>query len=491
MRKNILMAGMMLSFLSTMVFAQEVNTDLKQKLTTYFSDVYTNVDVVDENAVSKVVFPKIDVMEYDEKMTLKAGKAIPSYSVVLKDKGEFLDHKQYEMKIDNLARLNGFIYSNFKINGIEADSFVENLQYVPDINAVTRHDVEIKNAVYRVKDAETGLNKDVAGVSDLKIASSLKAHDDHIEYSTENMIKGVGADFSLFKVNIPMLWSKGKTKYDLGATDFEKMLVDITKLKNMSYVVKTSQMSFDAFGIKLGFDLSTNGVIYRQKDGQKLDFKSQVLIDKINQNLSNDFNLKKIKILYLFQDVATADIVALNKVQEDYEAEQEKAIEAFMEQKPFDTAKKDALEQKMEKSINDIMSGIKAKVRLNLDFDKNATSELWADIKAQDGYMVGNVKMTFVNIEKILPSDKSSCDENKSAGQELTSSCNQNDSGSDIRSMLKSAHRTTQKDGSIVDVVEIKITKEGVFMGKEKISEPVKIDEAKQNLTEKVGLGLL
>ena len=129
----------------------------------------------------------------------------------------------------------------------------------------------------------------------------------------------------------------------------------------------------------------------------------------------------------------------------------------------------------MALAVADILKVAELKAKIVLKFSNADMTSLLA-AKMSDNYLIGNMDVTFVNLDNIAPDYKAQCEaERKTAVDKIPDSCMKISMLGMLRDYVDFSKRT-KAQGQTIDKIKVVFDKTGVFLNGKKVSDAIQYD---------------
>lgn len=490
MKKNCLLSTVvMLSACFCNTADAGIKNDAEKELLNYFD---RKVELGEPSDNMQIVLPEIETygVTFDDKWQMYEQKGkISSVTMKITADGKYNDFPRYKVGTDSLSRLQGLAYQYFGIQGLNAVSYQEELYYVPKLKSVVSRNIQGKNLVLTETDPQTGLKEQKVGVSSFNLLSDIAPSGNDLVYSLSWSMDGINYKNMMLTAKVSSVKGKTSTVFDNPQdNDYQKLFSDIFAAKSSVSSFKGQNIGLEILGNVISFDTDSEIRSEQDKTNKTLKMSSDITVDNIKAEQTADLNLQKIKVKYLVNNIRLSDLQKLqalsqkiadvNEIAELAQNPDDKKLEdkEFQEKiLSMDDVDLDKLNKDMALAVADILKVAELKAKIVLKFSNADMTSLLA-AKMSDNYLIGNMDVTFVNLDNIAPDYKAQCEaERKTAVDKIPDSCMKISMLGMLRDYVDFSKRT-KAQGQTIDKIKVVFDKTGVFLNGKKVSDAIQYD---------------
>lgn len=456
--------------------------ELEQKLSKYFADVYSEVKVKENAGVLEVALPEIETLDFafnDEGSIEEVKSVIPPATMKVSEDGEFKGMPRYKLSTDSTARFKAVAYSAFDVQGIDVGSYKENLYFVPALNTVSAHSFEVGQISMAETDASTGTKEETAGISSLKMDMSWVPSGEDVAYKILWQVSGADFKSPFVSVKVPSASSTMTAVYkDENVSDYQKLLTNMSAVKTSESSFGADNVSVDIMGTSATFNIKSGGNVVRDDAAGSISIKADSLVDHIRAEALQGIGLNSVKVKYLLKNIPIAEVEKLAALQVKVEAIESK--NANEENGAADNGElspdEEALAKEVVGIVDDILKTAEYKMRIKLAFN-DADAALLLALKKSGDYVVGNGKVTFINLDKIVPDYAKQCEaEQQNSPDSFPESCMKAGMSGMLRGYVDLSKRKKNDKGQTVDEIDIVLNETGAYVNGDKIGDAVEFN---------------
>lgn len=490
MKKNCLLSTVvMLSACFCNTAGAGIKNDAEKELLNYFD---RKAELGEPSDNMQIVLPEIETygVTFDDKWQMHERKGkISSVTMKITADGKYNDFPRYKVGTDSLSRLQGLAYQYFGIQGLDAVSYQEELYYVPKLKSVVSRNIQGKNLVLTETDPQTGLKEQKVGVSSFNLLSDIAPSGNDLVYSLSWSMDGINYKNMMLTAKVSSVKGKTSTVFDNPQdNDYQKLFSDIFAAKSSVSSFKGQNIGLEILGNVISFNTDSEIRSEQDKTNKTLKMSSDITVDNIKAEQAADLNLQKIKVKYLVNNIRLSDLQKLqalsqkiadvNEIAELAQNPDDKKLEdkEFQEKiLSMDDVDLDKLDKDMALAVADILKVAELKAKIVLKFSNADMTSLLA-AKMSDNYLIGNMDVTFVNLDNIAPDYKAQCEaELKTAVDKIPDSCMKISMLGMLRDYVDFSKRT-KAQGQTIDKIKVVFDKTGVFLNGKKVSDAIQYD---------------
>ena len=490
MKKNCLLSTVvMLSACFCNTADAGIKNDAEKELLNYFD---RKAELGEPSDNMQIVLPEIETygVTFDDKWQMHEQKCkISSVTMKITADGKYNDFPRYKVGTDSLSRLQGLAYQYFGIQGLNAVSYQEELYYVPKLKSVVSRNIQGKNLVLTETDPQTGLKEQKVGVSSFNLLSDIAPSGNDLVYNLSWSMDGINYKNMMLTAKVSSVKGKTSTVFDNPQdNDYQKLFSDIFAAKSSVSSFKGQNIGLEILGNAISFNTDSEIRSEQDKTNKTLKMSSDITVDNIKAEQAADLNLQKIKVKYLVNNIRLSDLQKLqalsqkiadvNEIAELAQNPDDKKLEdkEFQEKiLSMDDVDLDKLNKDMALAVADILKVAELKAKIVLKFSNADMTSLLA-AKMSDNYLIGNMDVTFVNLDNIAPDYKAQCEaERKTAVDKIPDSCMKISMLGMLRDYVDFSKRT-KAQGQTIDKIKVVFDKTGVFLNGKKVSDAIQYD---------------
>lgn len=490
MKKNCLLSTVvMLSACFCNTADAGIKNDAEKELLNYFD---RKAELGEPSDNMQIVLPEIETygVTFDDKWQMHEQKGkISSVTMKITADGKYNDFPRYKVGTDSLSRLQGLAYQYSGIQGLDAVSYREELYYVPKLKSVVSRNIQGKNLVLTETDPQTGLKEQKVGVSSFNLLSDIAPSGNDLVYNLSWSMDGINYKNMMLTAKVSSVKGKTSTVFDNPQdNDYQKLFSDIFAAKSSVSSFKGQNIGLEILGNVISFNTDSKIRSEQDKTNKTLKMSSDITVDNIKAEQAADLNLQKIKVKYLVNNIRLSDLQKLqalsqkiadvNEIAELAQNPDDKKLEdkEFQEKiLSMDDVDLDKLNKDMALAVADILKVAELKAKIVLKFSNADMTSLLA-AKMSDNYLIGNMDVTFVNLDNIAPDYKAQCEaERKTAVDKIPDSCMKISMLGMLRDYVDFSKRT-KAQGQTIDKIKVVFDKTGVFLNGKKVSDAIQYD---------------
>lgn len=490
MKKNCLLSTVvMLSACLCNTADAGMKNDAEKELLNYFN---RKAELGEPSDNMQIVLPEIETysVTFDDKWQIHEQKGkISSVAMKITADGKYNDFPRYKVSTDSLSRLQGLAYQYSGIQGLNAASYQEELYYVPKLKSVVSRNIQGKNLVLTETDPQTGLKEQKIGVSSFNLLSDIVPSGNDLAYNLSWNMDGINYKNMMLTAKISSVKGKTSTVFDNPQdNDYQKLFSDIFAVKSSVSSFKGQNVGLEILGNVISFNTDSEIRSEQDKTNKTLKMSSDITVDNIKAEQAADLNLQKIKVKYLVNNIRLSDLQKLqalsqkiadvNEIAELAQNPDDKKLEdkEFQEKiSSMDDVDLDKLNKDMALAVADILKVAELKAKMVLEFSNADMTSLLA-AKMSDNYLIGNMDVTFTNLDNIAPDYKAQCEaEQKTAVDKIPDSCMKISMLGMLRDYVDFSKRT-KVQGQTIDKIKVVFDKTGVFLNGKKVSDAIQYD---------------
>ena len=476
-------------FFTSAAYAGDDSQALQQGLESYNDGQYAGVKVIDSDGEMERNFPETPVFnfEYDKDGKLQTIEdKIPGYKALAVKEGSFIGKDVYKITTSSLDAFRSDVYSKTTISDIKAQSYNREISYVPDLQFIKSYKIIADNIVLEDEDKDTKLKQEVFGITKADFMLNMDAQENEAKYMLSWNIDNIRFSSSIISIMVASATNRSSSTYiTTPSTDYNKLIADISALKDSQTVINIKDFALTFLGIKLQNSMNLTGKVFSEPDNkmrmsgefEAYDFKHEI----------PDFTLQRLYMKYLLKNLDRTKLAHLQEISEKYvESSADKIDEADDTATDTISAEDAKFMQDIAPIIDDVYKDVELKFQFDAKFVAGDITSLFA-LKISGKILIGNGEITIYNIDKIFPDYTQQCEEEKKLNPDSYSqSCIKAARAGSRDKYIDKSKRTIDAQGRTVDKVAVVLNQEGVFINNQKVKDPIEID-IKKIITERLG----